>query len=159
MKFSTREDVDAPIEVTYAAATDFLRFEKQVRRRGVEVKRLDRMEEVGVGMRWAIQFPYRGKDRRLNAEVAQMRAPEDLRVIAASNGIDAKLSLELLELSQMHTRLKSGLDLRPRNLQARLLIQSLKFAKGNLDRKFSERVASFARDVELRHNPMRALSL
>ena len=88
-----------------------------------------------------------------------MRAPEDLRVIAASNGIDAKLSLELLELSQMHTRLKIGLDLRPRNLQARLLIQSLKFAKGNLDRKFSERVASFARDVELRHNPMRALSL
>jgi len=158
MKFSTRHDIEAPVEVVFEDATDFARFERQARRRGVDVKRLDRLAQIGIGMRWAIQFPYRGKQRRLHAELAHIHGPEEVNLISASNGIDTQLHLELLALSQNRTRLKIGLELKPRSLQARLLIQSLKFAKGNLDRKFIERVASFGRDVELRHNPARAFS-
>ncbi len=159
MKFSTRQDIEAPIDVVFAEATDFVRFERQARRRGVQVNRLDRLGETAPGMCWSIIFPYRGKERRLQAELGVLRGPEHARVVSASSGIDAVLDMELLALSQARTRLKIGLELSPRSLQARLLIQSLKFAKGNLDRKFAERVATFARDVELRYNPAGVLSL
>ena len=159
MKFSTREDIEARIAVVFAECSDVARFERQARRRGVSVKRLDRLPDFGPGMRWAIQFPYRGKDRKLQADISQVVECEEIRMTANSGGLDAWLDVSLLALSQNRTRLKIGLELKPRSLQARLLVQSLKFAKGNLDRKFHERVANFARDIELRHNPSRALGL
>ena len=43
-----------------------------------------------------------------------------------------------------------SIELRPQNLSARLLVQSLKLARGSLNRKFDKRMAGFARDIEQR---------
>ena len=42
------------------------------------------------------------------------------------------------------------LDLRPKTLAARLLVQSLKLARNKLNRKFRKRVAEFAMLIEER---------
>ncbi len=74
-----------------------------------------------------------------------------------SGGVRADFEIELMALSHNRTRIRAGLDLRPVTLAARLLIQSLKFAKSNLDRRFAERMVEFARDVELKYDPMKEM--
>ncbi len=53
----------------------------------------------------------------------------------------------MIALSPSKTRLKLSVDLRPQTLSARLLVQSLKLAKGNLDKKFDARVAELSDNV------------
>ena len=157
MKFSTRQDVDAPIEAVFEAACDFPRFERQARRRGVKVQRADQLPSPAPGMRWNVEFQYRKKLRSLRIELVELEPPVLLRLQAASAGISADFAAEVLALSPKRTRLKVGLEITPKSLQARLLIQSLKFAKANLDRRFAERVAKYGCDVENSYDPARAL--
>jgi hypothetical protein len=44
------------------------------------------------------------------------------------------------------------LNLAPKTLSARLLVQSLKLAKSNLSKRFKQKVADYARQMEDRHN-------
>lgn len=159
MKFSSREDVEASPEVVFGAVTDFDRFERLLRRRGAQVRRLDGPVEPRAGMAWAVRFEFRSKERRAQAEVRELTAPECLRMSAQSNGISADFIVELIALSRTRTRVKVGLDLRPKTLPARLLIQSLKFTKSSLDRRFSDRFKKFCRGIETGHDPARAMRL
>lgn len=157
MKFSTRQDIDAPVASVFTAASDFSRFERQARRRGVELARLDELAQPAPGMRWQARFRFRNRERRLRAELVRLDPTDLLQLHAASTGVEAHFDVAFLPLSRNRTRIKVGLQILPRSLQARLLIQSMKFAKSNLDRRFAERVLRFAKDVELSHNPERAL--
>ena len=148
MKFSTREDIEAPIEHVFQAVTDFDGFERQALRRGAEVSRQDTHGRPGVGSEWKLRFAFRGKQRNVDARISQFEAPHGFLADTRSGGLEGKVSLELVALSPRRTRMQVVVDLAPKTLSARLLIQSLKFAKGNLNKRFSNRVWQFAQDIE-----------
>ena len=50
MKFSTREDVEVPIDQTFGIICDFDAYERSAMRRGAEVLRTDNLSRPGVGM-------------------------------------------------------------------------------------------------------------
>ena len=52
MKFSTKEDIEAPIEDAFALFVDFDQFERSALRRGGQVRRTDSLKSKGVGMSW-----------------------------------------------------------------------------------------------------------
>jgi len=148
MKFSTREDIEAPIGHVFASMSDFDGFERQALRRGAEVTRLDTLGKPGLGSEWQLRFPFRGKNRDVEARITRYDAPNGYHVDTHSGGLDGRVSLDLLALSPGRTRMQFSLDMTPRSLSARLLIQSLKFAKSNLSKRFSNRVWRFAHDIE-----------
>ena len=148
MRFSTREDIEAPIEHVFGAVTDFDGFERQALRRGAEVQRHDTYGKPGVGSEWQLKFTFRGKKRDVNARMTEFEAPNGFRAETGSGGIEGLVSMDLVALSPRRTRMQMSIDLTPKSLSARLLVQSLKFAKGNLNKKFSNRVWQFAQDVE-----------
>jgi len=126
MKLSTQVDIRADCDTVFAAATDFRRLERQAFRRGVEVQRLDRLEGTRAGMRWSLRFAFRGKSRQLQAEIDRCLVPKLLSFRAiAGDGIEVGVSVVLLALAPSTTRLTVALDMLPRTLPARLLIQSL----------------------------------
>lgn len=151
MQFASKEDIEAPIEEVFAMLSEFETFERSAIRRGIEVQRQDDAEAPQVGMRWHARFVLRGKPRELDLELVQYERPNAMRFAAVSQGIDAQMSLDLVPLSQRRTRMAVVLEIKPKTLSARLLVQSLKLAKTNLTKRFKLRVASYAKDLEDRH--------
>ena len=148
MRFSSKEDIEAPIDAVFAAATDFEGFERQAMRRGAEVSRTDTLGAVGVGAEWNASFVFRGKERKLKAKITGFDVPNGYEAKTRVGGLEGDVAVELLALSPGRTRLQVSLELQPQTLSARLLVQSLKFAKGNLNRRFATRMASFAAMIE-----------
>lgn len=148
MRFSTKEDIEAPIAHVYERVTDFRMFERSILRRGIDLRRNDDSETFGVGTAWDVNFRYRGKERSAHIEMTRLDAPAHMAAKFESGGIDGQTTLELVPLSPSRTRMMLVVDLSPRTLAARLLLQSLKLAKGNLTHRFKSKVADVAEDIE-----------
>lgn len=152
MKFSTRQDIEAPIDFVFHRATDFNGFERQALRRGVDIERADDRADIGTGMTWNAAFSFRGKHRKVRAELADYDPPNAMMIESNSGGVAAHFDVEFLPLSRNRTRIKVGLELAPKTMSARLLIQSLRFAKKSLNKRFAARIDQFRKDVENRHD-------
>lgn len=151
MKFSTKEDVEAPIADVFEMLCDFETFERAAMRRGSEVQRKDTKTYPGVGMAWNAVFNLRGKRRQVEIEMISFEKPEEMAYECRSQGLMTLLNVELVALSRNRTRIMISFDIKPLNLSARLLVQSLKLAKTSLTKKYKLRVAEFAKSLEERH--------
>ncbi len=148
MKFSTREDIEAPIDFVFEQLTNFQFFERSALRRGAEVQRVDTLSSPGVGMAWDIAFKLRGKMRDLKMELTSLDVPNVLVLSSRSTAMGGNLVVDLVALSKGRTRMSADIELKPINLSSRLLVQSLKLARSNLTGRYKLRVAEFARDLE-----------
>lgn len=148
MKFTAKEDIEAPVEQVFALVSDFEGFERAARRRGAEVQRTDSLRIPAIGMTWSASFIARGRQRQLNIEMTEYEPPQVMRFHSLAQGLEADMKVELVALSRGRTRLSVDLDLKPKSISARLLVQSLKLAKANLNKKFHLRMADYARDLE-----------
>lgn len=151
MKFTTKEDIEAPAEVVFESLSDFSRFERAALRRGAEVARLDRLAETGPGLTWSIRFPVRGKMRRVLCELERFDRSEGLYLVAESTGFNLWLTVGLVALSRNRTRLAVDFEIKPRTLTARLMLQSIRLNKTSYYRRFEARVQKYAADIELQH--------
>lgn len=151
MKFSTKEDIEAPIDAVFDMLCDFEMFERAAMRRGAEVQRTDSRGTPGVGMGWRAAFNLRGKRRQIEIEMTTFDRPNEMVFECRSSGLTNLMTLELVALSRSRTRVLVALDIKPLNLSARLLVQSLKLAKTSLTKKYKLRVAEFVRTLEERH--------
>jgi hypothetical protein len=151
MKFSTKADIAAPADVVFRALTDFPAFEQAALRRGATMARTDTLTMPGVGMGWTGKFPFRAKPRAVTLRIASFYPPNGLHVTGFTPNLDLLLTFEVIALARNQSRLNVGLEVRPKTLTARLLIQSAKLGKTGLDRKFAKRVGAFAASIAERH--------
>ncbi|WP_422075181.1 SRPBCC family protein [Tranquillimonas rosea] len=151
MKFSTRTDVEAPHDFVFASVSDFEYFERQALRRGVKLRRTDGFGARGQGVAWTGEFTYRGRQREAEAQVAQFDPGTFYTIEGTTGGLEVTYRVEVIALSRRRSRLMMSIDLRPQTLSARLLVQSLKLAKGNLSRRFETRVAEYGAKLADRH--------
>ena len=154
MKFASREDIAAPIDAAFAMLTDFDGFERAAMRRGAEVQRTDTLREPGEGMSWNARFMLRGREREVAVTLGTYDPPNQMAFTGGSQGLEAGMVIDLVALSRQRTRMSVSLKLSPKTLSARLLVQSLKLARSNLNRKFHLRVADYAKDIEDRYTRM-----
>lgn len=154
MKFSTKEDIDAPIDAVFGMLCEFESFERSAMRRGAEVQRVDSLVVPGVGMTWNTVFEMRGKRREMQIEMVTFDRPNDMLLETTSQGLIGLMSFELMALSRSRTRINVELEVKPLTLSARLLVQSMKLAKSSLTRKYKMRVAEYAKGMEERYAKM-----
>ena len=74
--------------------------------------------------------------------------PNAMEFQTRSGGLETHTVLDCVALSRSRTRISMVLELQPKTLSARLLVQSLKLAKGNITKKFRVRAADYAKDLE-----------
>ncbi len=148
MKFALKQDVEAPIAFVFAYLADFDGWERSAMRRGAEVARTDQLRQEAAGMSWTTSFAYRGKLRKLDLRLTKMVAPNKLNLSAQSNAIQIDLAADLAEMSARRTRMNVSIEVTPRNLAARLFIQSMRLARTRMDRKFAQRIAQVVIEIE-----------
>lgn len=148
MKFSSKENLEIPIEQAFAILTDFERYERRALRRGAQVKQKDSLSEPGVGSMWDVVFNFRGKDRAIELTLVSFERPEEMRFDAKMQGLNCVVAVELVPLSRTRTRMIVSSELTPNSLSARLLVQSLRLARGNLNKRFGSRLSAHARELE-----------
>lgn len=149
MKFVTKEDIEAPIDQVFQMVTDFEALERQAMRRGADIRRTDTGPK-GEGMSWRAGFQFRGKAREVDIKITRFEAPHLIEADSVSGGLEANCVVELVALSRRRTRMSLAMELVPTTLSARLLVQSLKLAKGRMTKRFHLRVAEYAKDLEER---------
>lgn len=147
MKFSTREDIEAPIAYVFDRVSDFDAFEKRAKRQGADVHRLQDGAPK-VGMAWDVAFPFRGRTREMRVTLTHIEPPQAYHFETNSDGMTATSDVTLVSLSPSRTRIAVGIDLRARTLTSRLLLQSMKLAKAKLTKRFKVRVLDYAEDIE-----------
>ena len=151
MKLSTREDIEAPLSFVFATFADTEGWERAAMRRGVDVTRTDRLTAPGPGMAWNAAYSWRGKMRRLSIKMAAIDPPNSLRFQGFGGSLEGDMTVEFVELSARRTRVAFAVELKPRNLGARVFLQSLRLARGKIERKFEARIAQLCNDIEERY--------
>ena len=146
MKFSTREDIEAPLDHVFEKVSNFDSFERSMLRRGVKVSR--NQDACVAGTKWRANFRFRGKDRDIDLELQQIAPDAGYDVGFVSGGIEGVSKVELVPLSPTRTRLMVETVLSPKTLAARLLVQSLKLAKSSLTQRYKSRIAALSEEIE-----------
>lgn len=150
MKLATKKDIEAPIAAVWAGLADHEAWERSAMRRGVEVVRTDTHAKTGPGMSWAARFDYRGKTRKVDLKLTEMVEPGHLAFSLLSTAVEVDTKVEVIEMSAKRTRIHVTTEIKPRSLGARLFLQSLRLARAKVDRKFDDRIAQLALDLETR---------
>ncbi|MBY6058443.1 SRPBCC family protein [Leisingera daeponensis] len=150
MEFHSKEDIEAPIAEVFEAVSDFSMLERSALRRGIELQRTGDPAEPESGLAWDLAFSFRGKQREAQLTLASYAPPSAMALDGSGSGIDGRMEIELLALSPQRTRMSVRLKLSAASLTGRLLVQSLKLARSNLNRRFKLRLADYARITEER---------
>ncbi|WP_298974659.1 SRPBCC family protein [uncultured Roseobacter sp.] len=148
MKFSTQEDMEAPIAAVFEMLSSFENYERAAMRRGADVRRVDGLPVPGIGMKWDAQFDLRGKQRSLSVEVITYDPPNEMVMELTSPGLYGSTSCELIALSRARTRIMIALEVRPQTLAARVMLQPLKLTKATLNKRFKARAAQYLKEIE-----------
>lgn len=150
MKFSNRVDVALPADQLFEQLTDIPSLERAAMKKGVVMRRLDSLAEKAAGMSWDVGFRLRGKPRQMIVDVTRFDAPVRIDYSGTSAGFEVTLVLEFTALAPARSRMSTVLEVKPRTLGGRLLLQSARLGRANLDRRYDERIKSFLRDLESR---------
>lgn len=145
MKFSTRIDKDLSAEQLFDSVADFDKIERMLIRRGVVVSRANDMPD---GTRaWNLAFDWRGQRRALRLVLVQFDRPERLALTGQSTPFDLRIDLSVVALAVQRARLIFEIEVKPRNMRARLALQTAKLGKTQIDRKIANKVAGFVDDA------------
>ena len=60
--------------------------------------------------------------------------------------------VNVVALAPKRAQLMLSVELKPKNLSARLLLQSMRFASNSLDREFEARIRDLATNIETAHH-------
>jgi carbon monoxide dehydrogenase subunit G len=150
MKITTRQDIEAPVAFVFESLKDFDYWERAAMRRGADVTHTNDPDAAGPGLAWAIRFPFRGKDRKMTLQLTSMEAPGQMGFAAGGGSFEGTAVVDLLALGSRRTRLSMTAEVKPKGLAARLVLQSLKLARGRMQGRADKRVAAIAADIEER---------
>lgn len=152
MELTGREDVDVPIAHAFDMLTDVEVYERSALRRGADVTRIDSLARPGVGAKWEISFQFRGKPRDVILEITGFDAPNEVEMKANLQGLETDIKIELVALSRTRTRIQFWSGMQANSLSARLLLQSLKLARGSLNKRMANRLVTLRDDLEDRYS-------
>jgi hypothetical protein len=142
MKFSTRVDVDATPDATFATFADFPRYVRLAESRGARVE-----TTTSPRFAWRARFDWNGAARDLEGEVTRMEPPNGFAAVMSATTVEGTLEVVVAPLDAARSRVRVAMEWRPVTISGRILLQSLKLVKGRLDDRFAARVAEFAAGI------------
>jgi hypothetical protein len=145
MKFSTRTEVNTPVEDAFAAFADFDTFARLAEARGARMERLP-----GEVFAWRARFEWNGAAREVKGDIVRFEPPRGYAAAMIAGGLEGDLEVEVTPLSAGRSQVRVAMEWRPVTMSARVLLKSLKLVKGRLDARFAARVDEYAARIGTR---------
>jgi hypothetical protein len=101
-------------------------------------------------MSWHGEFQYRGRERKADVDLTEYDPPNKLTYLMRAAGLEVQMEIELVAMSRTRTRMNVTLEATPRTIPARLMIQSAKLAKTNIQNRYRRRIAEYCAELEER---------
>lgn len=150
MKLSATTEMKMPPKRAYRELTDFGAFETLLAERGAELVRSSEPDPPGPGTRWEGTVPFNGVARDVTVEVTEAVPDARLCFALTGPGLEGTAEIALTEASKRATRVAVEVNVTPRTMRGRILIQPLKLAHATLEARFADRVDRLARAIEKR---------
>jgi hypothetical protein len=141
MKFKVSEDVDAPRSMVWARFTDFSGLEADTHRQGATLTRVGDWTSPSKGVEWRGEVMVRGTSRALAARVTRLAPQERCLIESRIGGMACSYEMSFVPLSTDVTRVTLVLDLSADTLSARLVLQTLKLARGRVMQRLQGTIA------------------
>lgn len=149
MKFSTRIDTNLHAERLFDIVGNFHALERLLIRRGGSVARIDPSNDPDISLGWNIEFEWRGKARRLRLAVTWFDRPDQMMLAGHSETLDLTVVATVVALTRTKSRLISETEIRPRNMKARLMLQTAKLGKAQLDRRYQRLIGDYVQQMQI----------
>ena len=134
--------------MVWARFTYFSCFEEDARGRGAILNRVGNWTQTVQGVEWRGEVTVRGKSRPITAKVTQL-VPQELCIVDSRiGGMNCHQEIIFVPLSTTVTRVALMLDLSADTLTARLLLQTMKLARGRVLQKLQGVLARQGNAVE-----------
>lgn len=148
MKFKVSEDVDAPRAMVWARLADFSHMEQDARGRGATITRVGNWTALAEGVEWRGEVTVRGKVRPLSAKVTRLLPQEMCLIESRIGGMSCLYEMSFVALAPEVTRVSVVLDLSAQTLTARLVLQTMKLARGRVMQRLQGMIARQGNAVE-----------
>lgn len=150
MKLTTKQDIAAPADQIFALLSDHETWERAAIRKGAEVERLDTLTGMAAGMEWRATFAFRGRRREAKVQLTRYEPTSHMGFAVETPLYAGTMGLDVFQMSARRSRIHVVIEVKPKTLAARLMLQSLRLARGRVERRLDRRVAQFAAEVESR---------
>jgi hypothetical protein len=151
MKFLVSQDVEAPLSIVWARFTDFGSLEADLRARGATLSRIGDWTATAEGVEWRGEAMVNGKTRALTARVTRL-TPEALCLIDSRiGGVACRYEMRFTPRATEATSVDLALELSADTLSARLVVQSLKLARGQVVQRLQAILARQGKAAEAAH--------
>jgi len=150
MRFSARQDVEAAAEDVFAFLTDYAAHENLAARRGVRIERIARERAPADCPAWKAEFNYGGRERDITIEVNSVKPSERIESDVQYQGLSVHIEMELVPLARTRARMIVRVDLKPQTIKARLVVQSLRLAKGTIQKRLEKRLETLATEIAMK---------
>jgi len=147
MKFSTRIDTDLSSERLFEVVGNFNGLERMLISHGATVARITPSNGLGIGMGWNVGFDLRGKPRKLQLAVTEFERPEQIKISGHSEALNLMVVATVITLSRVKSRVIFETKVSPRNMRARLILQTAKLGKRQLDHRYQRRIEAFLQQM------------
>jgi hypothetical protein len=148
MQLRVAEDVGAPRAMVWARFTDFANLEADLRDRGATLARIGGWTATAEGLEWRGDVMVHGKTRTLSAGVSRLESEVLCLIDSRIGGMVCSYAMRFVPLSTEATRVELALDLSADTLSARLVLQSLKLARGQVAQRLQATLARQGKAAE-----------
>lgn len=147
MKLKTHHDLDVGNHILFAGLANPTRWERAALRKGIEVTRLDAGDGLVPGAAWQIAGMLKGK---LRVGHLKLRAIEEAQMMLYDFETPMFLgvfSIRLLEMSARRTRIALEVEVRPRTLAGRIILQGARLGRQKMEKRFHQRSGIILNDL------------
>lgn len=148
MIFETSEEVDVPRDFAFSRFGDFTRYEAAARAYGADIRRVNGFTELAEGAGWRGSVMVRGKTRGVEATVTRLVRPEHAQMQTLVGGMTVTVDLTFEELGPEQTLVRAKASLRATTLAARLILQTVKLGRRQIQAKLDSRIVALANEYE-----------
>lgn len=148
MLFEAREEIETPRDFAFSRFADFTRYEASVRQYGADIRRVNGFTEIAEGCSWRGSAVVRGKARGVEATITRLDRPDHAQMKTTVGGMTVDVDLYFTELGPEKTELRATAQLKATTLAARLILQTVKLARRQIQGKIAARVVALANQCE-----------